>query len=310
MFDTENSCICESDRSCHSTVSFFTDLSAQEESHNPKPSLVKPPIGISRQNCGKQVIKLVCKKCQKVHFRTYFCSNRFCVRCATERARVILAQVKEIINRQRLPYGYRWRLITLTLKKKSFKDAVPQAVKAWGKFYHNILEKNSLGTMAHLELAPGGVVHWHVLSACKFIAQADISAEWKRLTGDSFMTYIQDAHGFKSIMEVVSSITKLAEPGTQVISECSPDHAVVNYVLKPFKPTSEAQEKMMYAYYCVIKNVRVFRTYGIFYGRFKNVFKPPCSDCGGTEWKYLYMITYAEMSIELKEKLGIREAAA
>lgn len=229
-------------------------------------------LGKARPDCGKKVIRLKCKCCGAVCFRVYKCGHRLCQDCAKQKSRELFFELKEIIKRTKVPFGMRYKLITLTIRHKEFKEAVNQAVKGLSKFFHNVLEPNGIGAFAHLELSPKGVVHWHILYLGKYLPQAQLSREWARITGDSPIVDIRAVTGEKGLFEVCKYIVKFT---------------AINNVNK------------LWAYYYQIKNKRVLRTFGIFYNRLrKSQGEKPCPICQGTDWLYLDMVPLTDWHLE------------
>jgi hypothetical protein len=235
-------------------------LSRQKNGQNDlEANVYKGSSCLKKTGCGQKMVKLKCKMCGNIHYKLYECGHRLCPRCAKKKSRAIFHQIRDLIDRIRVPVGMNYKMITLTIKKTSFKDDVGRAMAGIGKILHNILEKYGLGAVAHLELSPSGEVHWHILFLGKYIPQKMLSDKWKKITGGSAIVDIRKIDGCKGILEITKYIMKFGE----------------------------VSENMQWAFYEIIKNHRVLRTFGIFYG--ETAIKPQlvCMFCGGTDWEYL-----------------------
>lgn len=217
-------------------------------------------IWSSRHDCGRKMVKLKCKSCGREHIRVYECGSRICPTCAKKMQKYYYAKIKRFQESFKMPYGMSFKHITLSLKKRGFEFDVPRAIKALGKLHHNLLEKYGVGSLAHLELSPSGMVHWHILFIGKYIPVTELRYEWFYATGDSYMVDISRAEGDKAILEVLKYVTKF----------------------------SETPDNMLYAFYCHIKNRRTLRTYGVLLDFENNdeLFKLVC-ECGCSEWKFI-----------------------
>lgn len=165
------------------------------------------------QECGSQAIvyksaddppryKVGCKRCH----------DRFCLPCSQDRARLIIANMK-----QQIPYETT-RFLTLTLKH-SDDPLTEQLERIYVSFAH--LRRRTFwrglvtGGIAFLELklsASDGRwhPHLHVLIRGKYIPQKILSASWLDITGDS---YIVDIRLPKTPTQVYSYLARYVTKG-------------------------------------------------------------------------------------------------
>lgn len=241
---------------------FDSRLPAQDqtqESEENDTRLVRS-IGLSGQKCGERVVAIRCETCGHTDYKIYRCGYRTCPECAKIRQREIIRELLDIYREIHIPQGMWLKMVTLTLRKLSFSEDVPRAITALKKIYHNIFEKNGIGMVAHMEVAPEGMIHWHILYLGKYIHKPDLDAEWLRITGDSYITKINKVNDVNSgLYEVCKYITKFAETSTSLLK----------------------------AFYVHIKHRRIYRTFGCFYDKELEIRKPmTCPACGGTKWVF------------------------
>lgn len=140
------------------------------------------------------------------------CHDRFCLPCAQDRARLIVANMKE-----QIPYETT-RFLTLTLKH-SDDPLAQQLERLYIGFAH--LRRRTFwrglvtGGIAFLELKLASSdkrwhPHLHVLVRGKYIPQKILSDSWLQITGDSFIVDIRLA---KTPTQVYSYLAKYVTKG-------------------------------------------------------------------------------------------------
>lgn len=218
--------------------------------------------------CGKDSIMLICKKCGEPHLLDYFCNSRICPTCAKRHQNELFHKIEDFVKNFRVPYGMAYRFITLTLKKTTFERDSKRAFKALAKIWHNILEPNGVGAITHLELAPGGMIHWHMIYIGKFIKKQDLKDAWFKITKDSFQVDINEIPKWnmcKAVLELSKYITKF----------------------------SETPANMLFAFYMLIKNNRLLRTFGVFFAyRWDENKQLLCPNCGNADFIYAGVQSY------------------
>lgn len=246
---------------CHRSTKPSAQPSSEDLTANPLLDNTMPKSAKKAYRCGKDSIKLTCKKCGKEHLLTYRCGSRICRDCAKERQNELFARLKDFHANFRLPYGMRYRFITLTMKRRTFDKDIPAAFKSLQKLWHNLLEPNGVGAITHLELAPGGMIHWHMIYIGRYIRIQDLKDAWFKATKNSFICDIQEIpskHINNALLELAKYITKF----------------------------SETKRTMLFAFYKRIKNNRLLRTFGVFFAYKWGCNKQMLCECGCADWKY------------------------
>jgi len=157
------------------------------------------------------------------------CEHRICPRCARRRARRQVRAWEDAAKRVPKRRGYRWRMVTLTLRVGStqgrlfgleagtldlradvvrIKDCFAKLRRPWRR------EADGLGGFYTVEVGDkvtGRNVHLHVLVYSPWIDQADLAEEWEQLTGDSRVVDVRAVRGgiHGAMKEVAKYITKL-----------------------------------------------------------------------------------------------------
>lgn len=228
--------------------------------------------------CGRDSIKLECQGCGKPHYLDYFCGSRICPVCAKRRQNEILHKMQDFVRKFRLPYGMEYRFITLTILRSSFERDVNIAMKALQKLWHNLLEPNGVGAITHLELAPGGMVHWHMIYIGRFIPKSKLNQAWFKATGNSYVTDIKlipHKHLDNALLELSKYITKFSEtPGD-----------------------------MLFAFYMQVKNRRLLRTFGVLFD-YKWDENRKCllmCECGSQDFRYIKVVDSLVVPVPFRE---------
>lgn len=251
----------DEDQPCHCRKKPPAKPSSEDSAANPQLDNTVPKSAKKTYRCGKDSIKLVCKKCGNEHFLVYRCGSRICRDCAKSRQNELFARLKDFVKNFRLPYGMRYRFITLTMKRRTFDEDIPKAFKSLQKLWHNLLEPNGVGAITHLELAPHGMVHWHMIYIGRYIKKSHLKDAWFKATKTSYITDIKEIktrHINNSLLELAKYITKF----------------------------SETPRKMLFAFYKRVKNNRLLRTFGVFFAYKWGVNSQLLCECGNDDWKY------------------------
>lgn len=155
---------------------------------------------------------------EKYRIRCTCCHDRWCVPCQRVKSRIVAGNLYE--HFESLPPDTRCRFITLTLRSTDtpLSEQLDRLYKAYQRLrrwagWH----KTQDGGLAVLELTLNRQTHlWHphlhVISEGRFIDQKELSKQWRKVTGDS---YIVDVRAARTQREVGRYITKYL---TKVVS--------------------------------------------------------------------------------------------
>lgn len=137
------------------------------------------------------------------------CHDRFCVPCATDKARVVAANLLSKLPERPL------RFITLTLRSNDLplQDRLNKLYKDFAKL-RGVLRRHrkTTGGIAFLEITRNeGTSQWHphvhIIAAGDYIPQPWLRDRWLEITGDSF---IVDVRLIRDRREAAAYITKYA----------------------------------------------------------------------------------------------------
>lgn len=163
------------------------------------------------------------------------------------------------------PRGARNKLRLLTLTLKHNDDGLGKQLRrlreSWNKLRELTWFKNATtGGVAFVEIKTSERTnrwhpHLHVILEGGFLAQAEVSKAWLRITGDSFVI---DIRGIRNVAECCSYVAK--------------------YAAKAISPTVWKQPDKLQEAIVALAGSRTFATFGSFTG-FK-LSEPPPDDCG------------------------------
>lgn len=157
------------------------------------------------------------------------CEHRLCPRCARRRARRQVRAWEDAAKRVPKRRGYRWRMVTLTLRVGStqgrlfglspatldlkadvvrIKDCFAKLRRSWRG------QGDGLAGFYTVEVGDrvtGRNVHLHVLVYSPWVDQAELAEQWEQLTGDSRVVDVRAVRGgiHGAMKEVAKYITKL-----------------------------------------------------------------------------------------------------
>lgn len=178
------------------------------------------PVRAQRmRDCGEKPMALACGGCHGVHIFPERCNSRTCPTCARRGAAAVAGRISERITVHDVimaaePWdgpGRRqkrsWKMVTLT-SPSDLNDAVrwkPEALRArvlavgealphwwrrtpWGRQVRDTGDRGKrsrrdTSAVAALEIAPGGMVHVHVLVYGEYAPQADLQDAWLKALG-------------------------------------------------------------------------------------------------------------------------------
>lgn len=178
------------------------------------------PVRAQRmRDCGEKPLALACGGCHAVHIFPERCNSRTCPTCARRGAAAVAGRISERIAvhdiiMESQPWdgpGRRqkrsWKMITLT-SPADLDESVrwhPEALRArvmavsaalpkwwrrtpYGRQGRDTDERSKrsrqdTSAVAALEIAPGGMVHVHVLVYGEFVPQAELQNAWQKVLG-------------------------------------------------------------------------------------------------------------------------------
>lgn len=134
------------------------------------------------------------------------CDLRVCVSCQRRQSKELAAKTRRKLDAIGQRKGWRLRLITLTVRTDGLED-MRRAVKLLGralpKLWRKVLKAEGAGAMFALEAGEArGNIHCHGLYYGPWVDQKELSAEWSKLTGGSFVVHVTEAKGAGAVAEV------------------------------------------------------------------------------------------------------------
>lgn len=151
---------------------------------------------------------------EKYLFRASYCRNRHCQPCMRAKGNNIARNLRrKLIGR---PTG-RYRFITLTLAHSTepLPDQLRTLMKSWQRLRRSRLFKTQKGGAYFVEVKIGDDQLWHphlhLLTEGFFLPQAELSREWFKITGNS---YVCDVRAVPDANRVSFELTKYIAKGT------------------------------------------------------------------------------------------------
>lgn len=143
-----------------------------------------------------------------------YCGDRFCVPCASMRARTIVANVLPVLGKRTV------RFLTLTLRSEPGDELRPLIDKLYRCFA--LLRRRSwwgqrvLGGVALLEVKYMGQTrrwhpHLHILYHGGFLPKAALAAIWLQITKDSYIVDIRAVHSHGKVAHYITQYA--SKPG-------------------------------------------------------------------------------------------------
>jgi hypothetical protein len=107
--------------------------------------------------------------------------------------------------------NWTWKMLTLPVRtQKDHAAAVKRIGGAFAKLWRSYLKRPGAAAFRSIEFGSlNGNVHLHVLYYGPFREQAELSRRWHGVTGDSFVTYIQQISGPAGLKEVAKYAVKM-----------------------------------------------------------------------------------------------------
>ena len=219
--------------------------------------------------CGEQMFTLECEKCGYSHKVSYNCKLRLCSRCSAIKVAAHMKKYLPYVKRLAAVPNYLRRL-DLTLKNvEDLAEGVHRIRDCFTKLRHR--QGYSVcfdGGICGIEGVPGRDgkwnVHMHILYCGSFIPDRQLSADWRDITGDSFIVHIE----------------KVSDPEKAL-------RYVLKYLLKGVESAHGWTENELVEFVLALENVRLVQAFGCFIGKVAVVEPFRCPECGWTLWRLL-----------------------
>lgn len=166
------------------------------------------------QQCGSGCTVEVSPSTKKIRLVACYCHSRHCEPCMRAKANRIVANLRKKLDEENAVV---YRFITLTLKHTDtpLADQIARLYAGFKKLRNFASWKQSQrGGAATLEVKFNPKdrkwhPHLHIISGGNFLHKRDLSADWKRATGDSSIVDIALLDGTKDVAHYVAKyITK------------------------------------------------------------------------------------------------------
>lgn len=221
-------------------------------------------------DCGMKRL-LLCGACGTPREGTYHCDLALCPGCARRRAARLRDAWRAAIPGVPVPPGYRWVLLTLTLKPsgahvEALRADVARILWAWRLFLDRLRRrydptKQHMGGFFSVEVA--GAVHLHVLAVLPYVEQRVLGDIWRDVTGDSYIVDIRAVRGAEAA--------------------CA---EVCKYISKAVGGNCDGDAERAVAVWAAVRGRQIHRPFGVLFGRVQRpaVERVPCPACGAHEW--------------------------
>jgi hypothetical protein len=204
-----------------------------------------------------ELVTLVCAGCQHPRPVRLRCGKRSCPDCRGRDYDRLVRGYGNAVTEIRNP-----KLLTVTLQNApELTTEVVTRLRVSLKALLSFLGPLVRGGIYAIEVenvGRGWHVHAHVVMDAAYIPQRMLSAQWRTITGDSFVVDIRRAW--------------------------SPRDAL-KYILKYLTKEPKLLDELIPTYNTVLRGVRLIQPFGVMYRLWKiQVSRCPCPDCGGTVW--------------------------
>jgi hypothetical protein len=162
-------------------------------------------------NCSKVGIKVKNEETKEEKIFILRCKNKFCPICSRIKAQKIKKEIEKITQNFQNP-----KFLTLTLKTDEDLEKIFKKIKSgFEKFKKNKFIKNRIKKIIGIyEIKKKEnnkwYIHLHLIVDGLYLEQKKISEIWKKITGDSFIIYIEKVKNKKDLKNYLSKyITKM-----------------------------------------------------------------------------------------------------
>lgn len=173
-------------------------------------------VGNSSDVTYHKVRTIICTHCLHTFSIKERCGNRFCSECNGSSRRRLRRKIKALLQLYRLPEGYRFKHITLTLKSESnARDMQKHVISAFRRlrqrqFFGNLVD----GGLYVVEITgkPNAWhVHLHILCSSLRLPWKRLLIEWKKCSGGRGV-YIQNCSKGELINYMTKYVSKTSLP--------------------------------------------------------------------------------------------------
>lgn len=166
---------------------------------------------IFKNNCSKIGIKVKNEETKEEKIFILRCKDKFCPICSRIKAQKIKKEIEKITENFENP-----KFLTLTLKTDEDLQKIFEKIKkGFEKFKKNKFIKNRIKKIIGVyEIKKKEnnkwYIHLHLIIDSLYLEQKKISEIWKKITGDSFIVYIEKVKNKKDLKNYLSKyITKM-----------------------------------------------------------------------------------------------------
>lgn len=211
--------------------------------------------------CCYEYLLLTCRSCGQRYIGQARCECRICPECSRKHYYRIKERLYQMLKTLTCIGTKRIMLLTLTLRATGGDKLASSDVKRLFRCVRKLVKtlypkEDGCGAVGVFEMGNNNNIHVHLIVYGDYVPQRQISKEWHRITGDS---YIVDIRQVKQRKKQVNYILK--------------------YIYKPYKGNDP---KDVARYLDIITGVRRVHTYGILYNlKCTEDYRVLCLFCGG-----------------------------
>lgn len=156
--------------------------------------------------------RIGCTSCGHTFDVPVSCGNRFCEVCNGPRRRRVQNKLSHIVHSAKVPKGYRWRFVTLTIpRSENLRAAAKTLVASFRKLrQRSVWSKRVSGGAYVIEVigTPGNWhAHLHVLVLSAYIPQNQLASAWSKCSPGRIV-YIQAIPPSAIVKYVTKYVTK------------------------------------------------------------------------------------------------------
>lgn len=232
--------------------------------------------------CGSGCVVEISPSTKRIRLKACYCHSRHCEPCMRAKANKIVANLRKRLDEES---NVVYRFITLTLKhsKTPLADQIRRLYAGFKKLRgYKAWHESQLGGAATLEVKYSEKTaewhpHLHIISGGNFIHKRDLSADWKRATGDSIIVDLALLDGTKDVA-----------------------HYVAKYITKGTNEEVWRNESAAQEWILAMKGVRACLTYGTWRG-----YKLLQVTDDAADWKPITSMISLYAALENKEEWAV-----
>lgn len=223
-------------------------------------------------------ITIACERCGKTIEVPVYCGNRFCPVCSKRRLNRVRRRLDWIISQYRLPRGYRFKHLTLTVPNQQYcDDMVKHLIKSFRKLRQRAAWKNRVLGGAYVLEITGRPNNWHVHIHAIIVSRY---FDWDQI----FKLWLGCSGGRGVFIQNI--------PAGQVT------RYLTKYLSKPSVPDMVLEDVNW-----ALKGTRLFSPFGDWHALNLKYLVPKClcKECGGANWYPLSLVYSDHLSAFSKE---------